>query len=191
MRKRGGCWRLLAAGQGHGFRAKLHANEVREGDGASLAAEMKAVNADHLAALSSTGIAALAGASTVATLLPATMLFLGTERQAPARPLIAEGAAVALASDFNPGTAPLQSFPLVLTLAVSALRRSAAEASIAATVNGAAALALADRTGQLAPGFRADIAVPAVEDSRALPYWFGERLCIGSWASGNACHPHQ
>ena len=124
----------------------------------------------------------------MATLLPATMVFLGTGRQAPARSLIDAGAAVALATDLNPGTSPLQSFPLVLTLAVSELRLSAAEAWIAATVNGAAALGLAGHTGQLAPGFSADIAVHAVDDYRALPYWFGERLCRMAWARGRACH---
>jgi imidazolonepropionase len=99
------------------------------------------------------------------------------------------GCAVALATDLNPGTAPLQSFPLLLTLAVSSLRLSASEAWVAATVNGAAALGLAGETGQLAPGFRADVAVHAVDDYRALPYWFGERLCVMAWAGGRPCHP--
>ncbi len=180
--------RVLVAGQAHGLRPKLHADELHDGGGAALAAELQAVSADHLAAISPAGMQALAAAPTVATLLPATMFFLGTGRQAPARALIEAGVAIALASDFNPGTSPLQAFPFVLTLAVSELRLSAAEAWMAATVNGAAAVGLADRTGQLAPGFRADIAVHAVDDYRALPYWFGERLCIGSWASGRACH---
>jgi imidazolonepropionase len=99
------------------------------------------------------------------------------------------GAAVALATDFNPGTSPLTSFPLLLTLAVSELRLSAAEAWLAATVNGAAALGLAAETGQLAAGFSADLAVHAVDDYRALPYWFGERLCREAWCRGRACHP--
>jgi imidazolonepropionase len=180
--------RLLLKGRAHGLAPKLHADELHDGGGAALAAELGAVSADHLAAIAPEGVRALAASSTVATLLPATMLFLGTGRQAPARALIDAGAAIALASDFNPGTSPLQSFPLVLTLAVSELRLSAAEAWMAATVNGAAAVGLAALTGQLAPGFRADVAVHAVDDYRALPYWFGERLCIGSWASGRACH---
>jgi imidazolonepropionase len=154
-----------------------------------LAASIDAVSADHLAAISPAGVQALARSRTVATLLPATMLFLGTGRQAPARALIDAGAAVAVATDFNPGTSPLQSFPLVLTLAVSELRMSASEAWIAGTVNGAAALGLAGTTGQLAEGFRADLAVHAVDDFRALPYWFGERLCTLAWAGGRACHP--
>ncbi len=144
---------------------------------------------DHLAAISPEGVAALAGSPTVATLLPATMVFLGTGRQAPARALIEAGAAVALATDLNPGTSPLQSFPLIMTLGISELRMSAAEVWIAATVNGAAALGLAGETGQLAPGFSADLAVHEVEDFRALPYWFGERLCRVAWARGRMCHP--
>jgi imidazolonepropionase len=179
---------LLEAGARLGLRAKLHADELHDGGGAALAAEVAAVSADHLAAISPEGVRAMAAAPTVATLLPATMLFLD-RRQAPARALVDAGCAVALATDLNPGTAPLQSFPLLLTLAVSALRLSAAEAWVAATVNGAAALGLAGETGQLAPGFRADVAVHAVDDYRALPYWFGERLCVMAWAGGRPCHP--
>lgn len=179
---------LMSGAVAAGLRLKLHADELHDGGAAALGAELGAVSVDHLAAISPAGIAALAASQTVATLLPATMLFLGTGRQAPARALIEAGAAVALASDFNPGTAPLQSFPLVLTLAVSELRLSAAEAWIAGTVNGAAALGLAGETGQLAPGFSADLAVHNVEDFRALPYWFGERLCRVAWARGTACH---
>lgn len=180
--------RLLEAARGQGMALKLHADELHDGGAAVLAAELGAVSADHLAAISPEGIAAVAASSTVATLLPATMLFLGTGRQAPARAMIDAGAAIAVATDLNPGTSPLQSFPLVLTLAVSQLRLSASEAWIAATVNGAAALGLAEQTGQLREGFRADLAVHAADDFRALPYWFGERLCRVAWARGRACH---
>jgi imidazolonepropionase len=179
---------VLERGRAYGLRPKLHADELHDGGAAVLAAELGAVSADHLAAVSPAGIEALATSDTVATALPATMLFLGTGRQAPARALIDAGAALALASDLNPGTSPLQAFPLLLTLAVSELRMLAAEAWIAATVNGAAALGLANETGQLAVGYRADVAIHAVDDYRALPYWFGERLCCGSWSGGRACH---
>ncbi|WP_396220318.1 imidazolonepropionase [Gemmatimonas sp.] len=180
--------RLLESARRHGMALKLHADELHDGGAAVLAADMGATSADHLAAISPEGVAALAASSTVATLLPATMLFLGTGRQAPARAMIESGCAIAVATDLNPGTSPLQSFPLVLTLAVSQLRLSAAEAWIAGTVNGAAALGLAGVTGQLREGFRADIAVHATDDFRALPYWFGERLCQVAWAGGRACH---
>jgi len=167
----------------------LHADELHDGGGAALGVTLGATSVDHLAAISSSGIQALSSVSTVATLLPATMLFLGTGRQAPARKLLEAGAAVAIATDFNPGTSPLTSFPLLLTLAVSELRMSAAEAWLASTVNGAAALGLANSTGQLAPGFSADLAVHDASDFRELPYWFGERLCRITWARGGPCYP--
>jgi imidazolonepropionase len=179
---------VLEAAAALGLGRKLHADELHDGGGAALGVALAATSVDHLAAISPAGIAALAAADTVATLLPATMLFLGTGRQAPARALVDAGAAVALATDFNPGTSPLTAFPLVLTLGVSELRLSAAEAWIAGTVNGAAALGLAAETGQIAPGFSADLAVHAAEDFRELPYWFGERLCMSAWMRGIACH---
>jgi imidazolonepropionase len=116
------------------------------------------------------------------------MLFLGKSTQAPARRLIDAGVPVALATDFNPGTSPTVNFPLILTLAVSQLRLSAAEALVAATVNGAAALGLSDRVGQLAPGFSADVTLFDAEDYRELPYWYGDRRCRASWTRGKTCH---
>jgi imidazolonepropionase len=180
--------RLLTAARGAGLVPKLHADELEPSGGAELAAELGAASADHLAALSDEGIRRLAASDTVATLLPGTMLFLGRTRQAPARALITAGAAVALASDFNPGTSPTVNLPLILTLGVSQLHMSVAEAVVAATVNGAAALGLAGRTGQLAPGFSADLALFDIEDVRALPYWYGDHRCRGTWVRGQPCH---
>jgi imidazolonepropionase len=179
--------RLLDAAQRAGLGIKLHADELETSGGAELAAEMRATSADHLAAISDAGIAALATSGTVATLLPGTMLFLGRQAHAPARKLIDQGVPVALATDFNPGTSPTVNFPLILTLGVSQLHMSAAEAFIAATVNGAAALGLASEVGQLTPGFYADIALWDAEDLRELPYWYGDRLCRGTWARGKTC----
>jgi imidazolonepropionase len=138
--------------------------------------------------VSDAGIAALAAANTVATLLPGTMLFLGKTKQAPARRFIDAGVPIALATDFNPGTSPTQNLPLVLTLGVSQLRLSVAEAVVAATVNGAAALALAGEIGQIAPGFAADLALFDIRDVRELPYWYGDRRCIATFVRGKACH---
>lgn len=180
--------RILSAARGHGLALKLHADELENGAAAELAAELGATSADHLAAISEQGIAALAKAGTVATLLPGTMLFLGRPKQAPARALIAAGCAVALASDFNPGTSPTVNFPLVLTLGVSQLKLSVAEAFIAATVNGAAALGLADGVGQIAPGFAADLALFDVADHREIPYWYGDRRCVATWVGGRPAH---
>ena len=179
---------ILGAARRHGLKLKLHADELEPSGAAELAAELGATSADHLAAISEGGIKALAGSETVATLLPGTMLFLGKTKQAPARELIAAGAAVALATDFNPGTSPTVNFPLMLTLAVSQLHLSVAEAVIAATTNGAAALGLATETGQIAPGFSADLALFDIGDIRELPYWYGDHRCRRSWARGQACH---
>jgi len=180
---------ILTAARASGLGLKLHADELRASGGAELAAEIGATSADHLAAISETGIRVLAASDTVATLLPGTMMFLGKDRQAPARALVDAGAAVALATDFNPGTSPTTNFPLILALGVSQLRLSTAEALVAATVNGAAALGLADRVGQIAPGFSADLALFEAADARELPYWYGEHLCVASWVRGCPCHP--
>ena len=181
---------ILTAARAAGLGLKLHADELTASGGAELAAEMRATSADHLAAISTDGIAALAHSQTVATLLPATMLFLGKSSQAPARRMIEAGLPVALASDFNPGTSPTVAFPIALTLGVSQLRLSAAEAVIAATVNGAAALGLSAEVGQIAPGFSADMALMGISDYRELPYWLGARLCRGLWTRGKACDVH-
>src|SRR4051812_34586676 len=181
---------ILQAARAAGLGIKLHADELVSGGGANLAAELDATSADHLAAISDEGISALAGAGTVATLLPGTMLFLGKTAQAPARRLIEAGVPVALATDFNPGTSPTTNFPLILTLGVSQLRMSASEAMIAGTVNGAAALGLADHVGQVAPGFSADLALWDVDDFRELPYWYGAGRCRMSWTRGKPCHDH-
>ncbi len=181
---------ILAAARAVGLKLKLHADELTSSGGSELAAEMGATSADHLAAISDAGITALAAAETVATILPATMLFLGKSSQAPARRMLDSGLALALATDFNPGTSPTVSLPLVLTLGVSQLRLSAAEALIAATVNGAAALGLADQVGQLAPGYSADLALFGISDYRELPYWLGARVCRGLWTRGKACDVH-
>lgn len=179
---------LLSASRSAGLKLKLHADELEPHGGAELAAELGATSADHLAAVSDRGIAALAASTTVATLLPGTMLFLGRDRQAPARSLIDAGAAVSLATDFNPGTSPTFNFPLILTLGVSQLRMTVAESFVAATVNGAAALGLADAVGQITPGWSADMALWDAEDIREIPYWYGDRRCISSWVKGKACH---
>jgi imidazolonepropionase len=179
---------ILTAARASGLMLKLHADELEPSGGAELAAELGAVSADHLAAISADGIAALAESDTVATLLPGTMLFLGRTRQAPARELIARGAIVALATDFNPGTSPTPNLPLIMTLGVSQLRMSVAEVLLATTVNAAAALGLADRAGQIAAGFSADIAMWDCEDVREIPYWYGDARCAASWCRGEQAY---
>jgi imidazolonepropionase len=179
---------ILTAAREAGLLLKLHADELTAAGGAELAASIGATSADHLAAVSDEGIDALGRSNTVATLLPGTMLFLGKSKQAPARRLIEAGVPVAVATDFNPGTSPTANFSLILTLAVSQLRMSVAEAMVAATVNGAAALALADAIGQIAPGFSADLALFDAGDVRELPYWYGDNRCVATFVRGKACY---
>lgn len=179
---------VLSAARKAGLLLKLHADELTSFGGAELAASLGATSADHLAAVSDAGIEALARSSTVATLLPGTMFFLGKSKHAPARRFIESGVPVALATDFNPGTSPTPNLPLVLTLGVSQLHLSVAEAVVAATVNGAAALAMADTVGQISPGFDADLALFDIRDVRELPYWYGDNRCSATYVRGKPCH---
>lgn len=181
--------RVLEAGLAHGLTPKLHADELENSGGAELAAELGAASADHLGAVSDAGIAALAHSGTVATLLPATLLFLGRTQYAPARRLIDAGATVALATDFNPGSSPTPSMQLVMTLACSQMGMDPLEAIVAATAGGARALRLSDGTGTLAPGAPADLAVWDISDHRELPYRFGAAPLRGVWKRGERVLP--
>ncbi len=178
---------VLSAARQHGLGVKLHADELEGSGGAELAAELGALSADHLAAVSEQGIAALAASSTVGVLLPATMIFLGKRSQAPARRLIEAGAAVALATDFNPGTSPTMSLPLVMALGVSQLGLRHAEVVTAVTINAAAALGLAADHGQIAPGCVADLVFAAIDDWREIAYWMGGDVVSAVWTAGSAC----
>ncbi|HUF51328.1 MAG TPA: imidazolonepropionase [Longimicrobiales bacterium] len=176
--------RILEAGAAHGLVPKLHADELENSGGAELAAGLNAASADHLGAISDAGIAALAQSQTVATLLPATLLFLGRHQYAPARRLIDAGATVALATDFNPGSSPTSSVPLVLTLACSLMGLDPLEAIVAATAGGARALRLDDGTGMLRPGAPADLSLWDITDHRELPYRYGSPPLAGVWKGG-------
>ena len=178
---------ILTAARRHGLALKLHADELDGCGGAELAVSLKALSADHLAGVSDAGIRALAGSETLAVLLPATMVFLGKRQHAPARRLVEAGAAVALATDFNPGSSPTVSLPLAMAFGVSQLGLRHGEVVTAVTVNAAAALGLAQDRGQIAPGFRADLVTYGVSDWREVAYWMGENLVTAVWTGGSAC----
>ena len=174
---------ILEAGARAGLIAKLHADEFVNSGGAELAVALNAASADHLGAISERGIAALATSQTVATLLPATLFFLGKKQYAPARALIDAGATVALATDYNPGTAPSDSMALVLTMACSQMSMTPLEAIVAATRGGAQALRL-DDVGRLQAGAQADILAWRADSHVEVPYHFGDPPLAGVWKAG-------
>jgi imidazolonepropionase len=180
--------RILQAAVENGLVPRIHADEFESSGGAQLAVEFDAASADHLGAVSEEGIEALAGSRTVATLLPGTLFFLGKSQYPPARKLIDSGAAVALATDFNPGSSPTVNLQIVMSIACSRLGMSPAEAIVAATANGAAALRLQDGRGTLEPGAPADIAAFGVSDYRMIPYLYGSNHCAGVWKQGVRVH---
>ena len=164
--------RYMQAAKDAGFKLKFHADEIVQLGGAELAAELGAVSADHLLHVSDAGIKAMAEAGTVATLLPLTAFTL-REPYAPARKFIDGGAAVALATDLNPGSCFSGSIPLTIALACIYMNMSIEETITALTLNGAAAVDLADKTGSLEAGKAADIVILNYPNYRMLPYYVG------------------
>jgi len=173
--------RLLNRAAELGLATRLHADEIAPSGGAELAAEVGALSADHLGAISDQGIAALAAAAergrpVVATLLPMTSFYLEEPGYAPARRMIEAGIPVALGTDFNPGTSPAPNTQLAMSFAIHRLRLSAAEALAALTINAAAALGMAGSHGSLEPGKHADLVVWQPDSHALLPYWLGANL---------------
>jgi imidazolonepropionase len=175
--------RYLDACAGAGLTLRLHGDQFTEMGGVELAIELGARSIDHLEATSEQGVAALAGSDVVGVLLPASALFLGRPMP-PGRALVDEGAAVALATDFNPGSAFCESLPLVCSLAATQLHLSPSEALSACTVNAAHVLGRAGRIGRLAPGYKADIVLLDAPDWRYLAYHLGGHLVAGVVVDG-------
>jgi imidazolonepropionase len=164
--------RYLEACRDAGLALRLHGDQFTESGAIPLAIELGACSVDHLEATGEDGVRALAASDVTGVLLPASALFLDRPMP-PARAFVDGGAAVALATDFNPGSAFTESLPLVCSLACTQLHLSPAEALAACTVNAAHVLGQGDRIGRLAPGFRADIALLAAPDWRYLAYHLG------------------
>jgi imidazolonepropionase len=164
--------RILQAGAAHGLRAKFHADEFVGLGGAELAAELRALSADHLLQSSLEGVSRMKAAGVTATLLPGTAFFLGLP-YAPARKFLDTGVRVALASDFNPGSSPGLSMQLVMTMAISQMKMTPEEALLGVTLHGAHAMGLDHEVGSLAPGKLCDLALCDVGDWRQLPYFYG------------------
>jgi imidazolonepropionase len=167
--------RYLQACRDAGLALRLHGDQFTEAGAVPLAIELGARSVDHLEATGETGVRALAGSDVVGVLLPASALFLDRPMP-PGRALVDAGAAIALATDFNPGSAFCESLPIVCSLACTQLALSPAEALAACTVNAAHVLGRADRLGRIAPGYRADVVLLEAPDWRHLAYHLGGGL---------------
>ena len=165
--------RILLRAQECGLHAKLHADELADVGAAALAAELHAVSADHLLHASPQGLRAMAQAGVVAVLLPGTAFTLGLP-YARARVMIEMGLPVALATDFNPGSTMSSSMPMTMTLAVTQMKVTPAEAWMAATANGASAIQEGGRLGRIQPGFEADLVLFQTTDYRHIAYHYAE-----------------
>ncbi|HEX4964215.1 MAG TPA: imidazolonepropionase [Thermoanaerobaculia bacterium] len=165
--------RVLEAGARHGLAPRLHADEFADSGGAELAAELGALSADHLMAVSPLGIEALARSGVTAVLLPGTSFFLMKHRYAPARALIEAGVPVALATDCNPGSSHTESMPMVVVLAVLELGLTIEESLTAATLNSACSLGLGGEIGSIEAGKRADLVLLDAPNLLHLVYHYG------------------
>jgi imidazolonepropionase len=179
---------ILEAGKRRGLAPKMHAEQLTHTGATQLAVKLGAASCDHLEQVNASDIAALAKSQTVATLLPGCDFHLGLAKYAPARKLIEAGAIVALATDYNPGTSPTMSMPMILSLACSQLRMTPAEAIAAATINAAYALRREKHIGSLGVGKLADLSVFEVADYREIPYYFGMNTCWLTMKRGVVVH---
>lgn len=170
--------RYLLTCRGAGLELRLHGDQFTEQGAVALALELGARSIDHLEATGAAGVRALGSGEVTAVLLPASALFLDRPMP-PARDLVDAGAPVALATDFNPGSAFCESLPLACSLAATQLKLSPAEALSACTVNAAAVLGRAERLGRIAPGFAADLVLIGAPDWRHLAYHLGGRVVAG------------
>jgi imidazolonepropionase len=179
---------ILEAGKKFNMLPRLHAEQLTRTGAAQLAVELGAASCDHLEQVNRSDIRALGKSKTVATLLPGCDFHLGLKQYAPARALVNAGAIVSLATDYNPGTSPTVSMPMILSLACTQLRMTPAEAIAAATINAAYALRRQKQIGSLEVGKQADIAVFEVADYREIPYYFGVNHCWMTLKRGRVIH---
>ena len=180
--------RVLQAGRQWGLAPRMHAEQLSRSGATRLAILLRAASCDHLEYVNKSDIRALGRSETVATLLPGCDFHLGLQKYAPARALIDAGAIVALATDYNPGTSPTLSMPMILSLACTQLRMTPAEAITAATINAACALRREKQVGSLEVGKQADVAVFEVADYREIPYYFGVNHCWMTIKRGRVIH---
>jgi imidazolonepropionase len=177
-------WQILSAARCHGLGLRIHADQLSLSGGARLAAELNTATADHLEHTDATGIMALKAAKVQPVLLPGSVYALGSNDYPAARQMIEAGLAVVLATDFNPGSSPVPSMPMVLSLACTQMKMTPGEAITAATINAAYSLGRGDEIGSLEKGKRADFVIHDASDYRELAYWFGIEHSWRVYASG-------
>src|SRR5947207_12599357 len=176
--------KVLRAAQEYGLRLRMHVDQLTNSGGAFLAARLRAATADHLEQVNAAEIAALAEAGVQPVLLPGSVYSLGKTRYPPAREMIEAGLAVVLATDFNPGSSPTPSMPMVLSLAATQMKMTPAESLSAVTINAAYSLNRGHQIGWLEPGKRANLALYDCEDYRELAYYFGMPLTHSVYVRG-------
>ncbi len=175
--------RIFEAATQNGLEVRAHVCQLTASDLQPLL-RFRPASLDHMDCVSASDVKALAGQESVATLVPGANYFLATKSYPPARKLIDSGVAVALATDYNPGSSPTASMPMAMSIACTQMKMSPGEALAASTINGAHALGLAEQKGSLEPGKDADMAIFQLEDYREIAYWFGANHCVGTVIGG-------
>ena len=176
--------RVLEAARARGLGLRMHADQLENGGGASLAAELHANTADHLEHTDSNGIRALQQAGVQPVLLPGAVYALGSRKYPDARAMIEAGLAVVIATDFNPGSSPTPSMPMMLSLAATQMKMTPAESITASAINAAYSLGLGDEIGSLEAGKRADFVIHDCADHRELAYFFGVEPALEVYIDG-------
>ncbi|PYL56674.1 MAG: imidazolonepropionase [Verrucomicrobia bacterium] len=176
--------RILSAAKKLGLKLRIHADQLSNSGASTLAAELKTTTADHLEETDERGIALLKSAGVQPVLLPGSVYALGSTHYPRARQMVEAGLSVVIATDFNPGSSPTPSMPMILSVACTQMKMSAAEAISASTINAAYSLGRGDQIGSLERGKFANFAIFDCEDYRELAYWFGVPLTHGVYVKG-------